>query len=240
MRLRRPCRDEQGVIAIMTALMLVVFLGFGAIVVDLGRLRAERRLDQSVADLAALAAAKNLAASNPAGACRDAIGYLNANAPLTSAINATSFCSQAGNSMSSTTCSGGSLTEAMPTTTVGAYTVSIHYPVPAAEIVPVPADPLRARLRGFDPAALMAKELARRWSRPLNDCLARSHSRRQVGRSRTERMATGPSIRLLAEPPVNAVLVDDVITTGTTLAACAAALREGGCSEILALAFARA
>lgn len=113
-------------------------------------------------------------------------------------------------------------------------------PSPGAEVVAVPPDPVRSRLRGFDPATLIAGELARRYKRPLAECLARSHSPRQVGRSRAARIAQGPAVRLVREPPVQAILVDDVITTGTTLAASAAALREGGCAEILALAFARA
>ena len=39
--------------------------------------------------------------------------------------------------------------------------------------------------------------------------------------------------------PARAVLVDDVVTTGATLAACAAALRAAGCEEVTALVFAR-
>ena len=56
------------------------------------------------------------------------------NAHLSSSINATTFCAQTGNNVAQTTCSRGSLTEAKPTATVGRYTISVHYPVPAAEI----------------------------------------------------------------------------------------------------------
>jgi predicted amidophosphoribosyltransferase len=46
-------------------------------------------------------------------------------------------------------------------------------------------------------------------------------------------------VRLAGVPPLAAVLVDDVVTTGATLAACARALRSGGCGRVVALTFAR-
>ena len=42
-----------------------------------------------------------------------------------------------------------------------------------------------------------------------------------------------------AEPPARALIVDDVITTGATVAACAEALYEAGSQEVLAVAYAR-
>jgi predicted amidophosphoribosyltransferase len=46
-------------------------------------------------------------------------------------------------------------------------------------------------------------------------------------------------VRLGGAPPSAAVLVDDVVTTGATLGACAWALRSGGCDRVVALTFAR-
>ena len=106
-------------------------------------------------------------------------------------------------------------------------------------IVPVPPDPLRHRWRGFDPAGSIAAELARRLEITLSHCLVRSHSRRQVGRSRTARLK-GPSVRAIGKAPPDVTLLDDVATTGATLAACASALRAAGAERVLAVAFARA
>ena len=107
-------------------------------------------------------------------------------------------------------------------------------------VVPVPAGPRRRRWRGFDPAEEIAVALAKRAALPLAPCLGRSSGRRQVGRRRSERLADPPRVHATAPAPDTALLVDDVWTTGATLAACATALRASGCSRIVALALARA
>ena len=122
---------------------------------------------------------------------------------------------------------------------VAAEAMAIAIPLEPGPLVPVPPDPLRHRWRGFDPAAAIAGELGSALGLPLSRCLVRTHSRRQVGRSRAERLA-GPSVHAGADVPPHAILVDDVATTGATLAACAAALRASGAGRVLAVAFARA
>jgi predicted amidophosphoribosyltransferase len=107
------------------------------------------------------------------------------------------------------------------------------------ELVPVPAAPLRLRVRGFDPAEEIAAQLARLAGLALAPCLARAQGPRQVGRPRAERLEAPPRVRLRSRPPGIAILVDDVLTTGTTLAACARALRAGGSERVAALTFAR-
>ena len=106
-------------------------------------------------------------------------------------------------------------------------------------LVPVPPAPLRLRWRGFDPAAEISLGLARRTGLPVSECLGRRGLRRQVGRPRSERVARPPRVEARFEVPASAVLVDDVLTTGATLASCAAALRRSGTGSGTAVTFAR-
>jgi ComF family protein len=108
-------------------------------------------------------------------------------------------------------------------------------------LVPVPLHPRRLRRRGYNQAGLIADALSRRTDLELADCLARAGSpATQVGRDRRER-SLGPagSVELRSAAPRRVTLVDDVATTGATLAACAAVLRDGGSIEVAAVVFAR-
>jgi predicted amidophosphoribosyltransferase len=108
---------------------------------------------------------------------------------------------------------------------------------PDAELVPVPLHPSRARKRGYNQARLLAEAVAERTGMRVSDCLERRGAKgTQVGRGRAERLAgIAGGICLTGEPPRNPILVDDVITTGATLDACARALPP----EIKAIAYAR-
>ena len=108
-------------------------------------------------------------------------------------------------------------------------------------LVPVPLHPARRRRRGYNQATVLARALGKRTGVELAECLARAGPRgTQVGRPRAARMAQPPGrITARAPPPANALLVDDVATTGATLAACAEALRDAGAAEVRALTFAR-
>jgi ComF family protein len=106
-------------------------------------------------------------------------------------------------------------------------------------LIPVPAAPTRHRRRGFDPADAIATALARELRSPVVPCLRRSGGPRQVGRPRAERLADPPRVRARGPVPPDCVLVDDVLTTGATLSACARALRGAGAESVVAVTFAR-
>jgi predicted amidophosphoribosyltransferase len=106
-------------------------------------------------------------------------------------------------------------------------------------IVPVPTAPLRTLTRGFDPAGELAAALAERLELPLEPCLIRRGGGRQVGKRRAQRLGHPPRIHARGEVPRSVLLVDDVLTTGATLSACARALREAGAVRVVAITFAR-
>lgn len=112
-------------------------------------------------------------------------------------------------------------------------------------LVPVPLHPARRRRRGFNQALEIARALSRRAGLPVADCLERvsggAHGS-QVGMGREERLgALAGSFRMRAGAavPMRALLVDDVITTGSTLGACASALGRAGVREVGAVVYAR-
>lgn len=106
-------------------------------------------------------------------------------------------------------------------------------------VVPVPTARLRALQRGFDPAAEIASALAERIEAPLRPCLIRSGGGRQVGRRRAQRIGHPPRVNPRGEVPRSVLLVDDVLTTGATLSACARALRSAGAIRVCAVTFTR-
>jgi predicted amidophosphoribosyltransferase len=106
-------------------------------------------------------------------------------------------------------------------------------------IVPVPPAAPRLRRRGFDPAGELAGALAERLDAPPARCLERRGGGRQVGRRRAERVGHPPRIHAREAAPRSVLLIDDVLTTGATLTACARALRAAGSSRVVAVTFAR-
>jgi predicted amidophosphoribosyltransferase len=107
-------------------------------------------------------------------------------------------------------------------------------------LVPVPSPRARRRARGFCHATLLAEALGERTGSPVLPLLGRvGQAYRQVGRARGQRLRSPPRFTASRTGVEEVVLVDDVVTTGATLGACARALREKGWHCGHALAYAR-
>jgi len=123
----------------------------------------------------------------------------------------------------------------------------------SAIVAPVPLHPSRRRERGFNQAELLARGLVRSLRKE-----GRLHGLRLVAGSLRRIRATVPQVGLsvsarrenvsgvfsVGRPEDvrnrTVVVVDDVMTTGATLSACAAALKRAGAARVLALSLARA
>jgi ComF family protein len=113
-------------------------------------------------------------------------------------------------------------------------------------LVPVPASPDRVRERGYDQAALIAEGVGRRLGMPVLRALERTRTTTaQFDLDRAARatnLVGAFAVVATLEPGIKdrwIVLVDDVATTGATLAACASALIEAGATAVSAVTVAR-
>jgi competence protein ComFC len=116
---------------------------------------------------------------------------------------------------------------------------------PADVIVPVPLFGMRRRIRGYNQSELLAREIGRLSGLPVaTKALVRRRAtppqvRQPDEESRRSNLdgAFGPGRRAIEGVAV--LLVDDVMTTGATLDACARVLLDGGSGPVFALTFAR-
>jgi ComF family protein len=113
-------------------------------------------------------------------------------------------------------------------------------------VIPVPLHVKRLRQRGFNQAVLLGEILARRWRLPLS----RTNLQRirwtepQINLSAAERVANVRGAFAVSNPAFlkgkRIILVDDVYTTGSTVAECARVLFKAEAAEVCVVTVARA
>lgn len=112
-------------------------------------------------------------------------------------------------------------------------------------IIPVPLHPARQRERGFNQAAVLAEWLSGHLGLPLRPVLQRvRYTTTQTAFDRAERMQNlRDAFRLRKNADVRrlrVLLIDDVLTTGSTLSECARVLKRAGAQSVYAATAARA
>jgi len=112
-------------------------------------------------------------------------------------------------------------------------------------VIPVPLHPARKRERGFNQAELIAELLSTQANLTMRDALERiRYTTTQTAHDRAERMENlRDAFRLRKKANVRGLrvlLIDDVLTTGSTLSECARVLKAGGAISVHAATAARA
>lgn len=125
-----------------------------------------------------------------------------------------------------------------------AQTVAEHLGGEFDAVTFVPVSPRRLRQRGYDQSALLAEELAKIWGVEVLPTL------KKIRHTRTQSTISAPEERranvLGAYAPVNPaviggkrlLLIDDVLTSGSTLSVCASVLRRAGAESVVCAALA--
>jgi ComF family protein len=115
---------------------------------------------------------------------------------------------------------------------------------PFDALVPVPLHASRLRRRGFNQSLLLAQSAAAVLGAPVEEALIRT--RRTDAQARLNAEGRRANVRdAMAVAPGSGVsgrafvVIDDVVTTGSTLAACAVALRRAGAVSVKAATFCR-
>ncbi len=125
--------------------------------------------------------------------------------------------------------------------------------------VPIPLSPARLRKRGYNQAEILAQELSKKFNFPVQNLLQRiKDTQTQVGRSSIERkMNIKDVFEIINHPSASSghsaessgskrfrkncsiFLVDDVVTTGSTLLEAAKILKRNGAQKVFGLTLAR-
>jgi len=116
---------------------------------------------------------------------------------------------------------------------------------PCDRIVPVPLHATRQRERGFNQALILAEGLARRSGLSLSNCLKRTrYTTTQTLFQREERMENLRGAFQMRQSNevrnLHLLLIDDVLTTGSTVDECARVLMDAGAASVRVATVARA
>lgn len=124
-------------------------------------------------------------------------------------------------------------------TCMGRLVVAARAHVGVGLVTWTPTTNSRRRARGFDHAEVLARAVARELGLPVRPTLRRRPGPPQTGRPAAARRA-GPRFDARSGAfPGRVLLVDDVATTGATIAAAAEALRRAGVTSVIAVTAAR-
>lgn len=108
-------------------------------------------------------------------------------------------------------------------------------------LVHVPSSPARVRVRGFDHTLAITKELSKFSKLPRANILIRTNDIHQVGANKTQRLKQIEGAfrlkRFMTKIPKHVILVDDVVTTGATLAEACKILKQAGVKQVDAIVF---
>ena len=103
-----------------------------------------------------------------------------------------------------------------------------------------PTSTVRVRRRGHDQAELLARRLARVLDVPCRRLLIKTSTNVQTGASRDQRLRGSVYSARKLRVNSHVMVVDDVVTTGTTLRCTAEALQKAGAYQVICVAVASA
>ncbi|UCG34941.1 MAG: ComF family protein [Candidatus Omnitrophota bacterium] len=106
-------------------------------------------------------------------------------------------------------------------------------------IIPVPLHPFRRKERGYNQTELLAKQIANHFQIPLrNDIIYQKKdktSQTKLKKEQREKAMQGVFIAKESLKGKNIVLIDDILTTGSTLKECALTLKKRNTKDIIAI-----
>jgi len=112
-------------------------------------------------------------------------------------------------------------------------------------LIPIPLNIIRRIKRGYNQAELLSREISKLSGKPVFSKILyrKKMTKPQFKLSKEERFNNlKNSFFVKNEPQIHkktVLLIDDIITTGATISACASALKKHGAKKVYALSFAR-